>query len=134
MSIVASPRFLRNVLFADAASCALTGAMQVLGTAPMAQLLHLPAALLTGTGGFLLAYAATVAFVATRDPVPRALVWLLVAGNFAWAIACGTLLASGLVAPTDLGMAWVLAQAATVIVLAELQWLALRRAKTAGWT
>jgi hypothetical protein len=133
MSIVASPRFLRNVLFADAASCLVTGALQVLDTAPLVQLLNLPAALLTGTGWFLLAYAATVAFIATRDPIPRALVWLLVIGNLAWGFACLALLASSLVAPTGLGMAWVLAQAATVVVLAELQWFGLRRAKTVAW-
>jgi hypothetical protein len=133
MSILTSPRFLRNVLFADAASCLVTGALQVLDTGPLVQLLNLPAALLTGTGWFLLAYAATVAFIATRDPIPRTLVWLLVIGNLGWGFACLALLASSLVSPTGLGMAWVLAQAATVVVLAELQWFGLRRAKTAAW-
>ena len=133
MSIFASPRFLRNVLFADAASCAATGAIQVLFTARLAELLHLPGALLSGTGWFLLAYAATVAFIATRDPLPRPLVWLLVAGNLGWAAACGALLASNLIAPSSLGVAWILAQAATVAVLAELQWTGLRRSRVSGW-
>ena len=133
MSIFASPRFLRNVLFADAASCLATGALQVLFTAQLAQLLNVPAVLLAGTGWFLLAYAATLAFIATREPIPRPLVWLFVAGNLGWALACVVLLASGLVAPTTLGMVWILTQAATVTVLAELQWTGLRRTPVVGW-
>jgi hypothetical protein len=132
MSIFTSPRFLRQVLFADAASCVLSGGAQLLGGAALADLLHLPSALLVGTGWFLLAYGATVAFVATRDPLPRPLVWLLVAGNLAWAAACAGLLASGWIAPTRLGTWWILAQAACVLVLAELQWTALRRQRHAG--
>jgi hypothetical protein len=133
MSIFASPRFLRNVLFADAASCLATGALQLGFTSQLAQLLNLPAMLLTGTGAFLLVYAATVAFVASRDPLPRPLVWMFVIGNLGWAVACVALLASGWLQPTGLGMAWVLAQAACVAVLAELQWTGLRRAPVAGW-
>jgi len=127
MSIFASPRFLRQVLFADAASCVLCGGAQLLGGAVLADWLNLPAALLAGTGWFLLAYGATVAFVATRDPLPPRLVRLLVAGNLAWAAACAALLAGGWIAPTRLGTWWILAQAACVLVLADLQWTALRR-------
>ncbi|MEZ0306323.1 MAG: hypothetical protein ACAH21_00270 [Ramlibacter sp.] len=133
MSIFASPRFLRNVLFADAASCLATGAIQLVFGAQLAQWLNLPSVLLTGTGWFLLAYAATVAFVATRDPLPRPLVWLFVAGNAGWAVACVALLASGMLAPTALGTAWIVAQAVTVAVLAELQWTGLRHTHTVGW-
>jgi hypothetical protein len=133
MSIAASPRFLRNVLFTDAASCLATGALQLLFTAWLAERLNLPTALLVGTGWFLLAFAATVAFIATRDPIPRAMVWLLVAGNFGWAIGCAALLATGWIEPTALGKAWIVAQAATVTVLAELQWAGLRRTRVQGW-
>jgi hypothetical protein len=133
MSIVASPRFLRNVLFIDAASCLATGALQLLFTAWLAELLNLPTALLVGTGWFLMAYAATVAFIATRDPLPRTLVWLFVAGNLGWAAGCAALLASGWIEPTALGKAWIVAQAATVTVLAELQWAGLRRTRVQGW-
>jgi hypothetical protein len=127
MSIFHSPNFLRNVLIADAISCLATGAAQLAFTQQLAQLLHLPALLLTSTGAFLLAYAAIVAFVATRNPLPRPLVWLFVIGNAGWAIACVALLASGQFAPTALGMSWVLAQAACVAILAELQFTGLRR-------
>ena len=99
----------------------------------LAHLLNLPSVLPFGTGVFLVVYGVAVAFIATRDPVPRPVVWLLVFGNLGWAAACIALLASSLVTPTGLGMAWVLAQAACVAVLAELQWTGLRRAPVVGW-
>lgn len=127
VTLLSSPRFLPRVLWADAASCVATGALQVGLTGPLAQLLHLPAPLLMGTGLFLLAYAAVVAWVATRNPLPRAAVGAIVAGNLAWAVGCVALLAAGGLAPTWFGGAWVTAQALTVLVLAELQWFALRK-------
>lgn len=133
MSIFASPRFLRNVLFADAASCVASGAVQLLFTPPLVQLMNLPSGLLAETGWFLLAYAAVVGFIAMRDPLPRALIGLLVAGNLGWAAGCVLLLLSGWIAPTLWGQTWVLAQAATVAVLAELQWVGLKRSRPAAW-
>ena len=133
MPIFESPRFLRYVLFADAASCLSTGALQLAFTPQLADLLRLPAGLLQATGLFLVAYAAVVAFVGARDPIPRGPVWLFVAGNFAWAAGCVALLAATPLAPSALGQAWVIAQAVTVVVLAELQWAGLRRQAPAGW-
>ena len=127
MAFASSPRFLRNVLLADALSCLATGALQLVFTGPLASLLGLPAPLLAATGLFLLAYAAIVGWIALRDPVPRGFVWLFLAGNAGWAAGCIALLMSGAVAPTALGMAWVIAQAVTVGLLAELQWMGLRR-------
>src|SRR3569623_811398 len=115
MSMFDSPRYLRNVLVADSLSCIATGALQVMFTAPLAQLLRLPPLLLQGTGWFLLAYAAIVGVVATRDPIPRGFAWLFVAGNFAWAAACAALLAAAPLSPSLLGEAWVVAQAVTVV-------------------
>lgn len=126
MSITASPRFLRYVLLADSASCVATGAAQVLLPTTLADLFRLPSALLMGTGIFLLAYAAVVAYVGTREAIPRGPVWLFVAGNFGWAAGCVALLAATPLQPTLVGQAWIIAQAVTVVVLAELQWAALR--------
>jgi hypothetical protein len=133
MSMFASPKFLRYVLLADSASCVATGALQVLFTGALAELLHLPAPLLLATGVFLLAYAAVVALVATRDSIPLGFVWLLVGGNFAWAAGCVALLAASPLHPSIAGQAWIVAQAVTVVVLAELQWTGLRRGRPLGW-
>jgi len=126
-SFMSSPNFLRNVLRADALSCVACGLLQVVFKGQMAQLLGLPPALLAYTGEFLLVYAAVVAFISTRDPLPRPLVWLLLAGNLGWSIACALLLLSGRVAPSMLGTVYGVVQALTVAVLAELQFFGLRR-------
>jgi hypothetical protein len=127
-SILSSPNFLRNVLRVDAFSCVACGALQVVFPAAMARLLNLPEALIAYTGEFLLAYAVAVVFVSTRKPLPHTAVWMLVAGNLGWALACVLLLLGGRVAPFALGVAYVLVQAFTVAVLAELQYFGLRRA------
>lgn len=129
MSVFASPRFLPNVMWADAASCAATGLLQLAFTDALADLTGLPAPLLLGVGVFLLGYAALAAFIASRSVPPRRLIGLVVVGNIGWAVACAALLVSGVFPVTALGMAWVLAQAACVVVLAELQWTGLRHTR-----
>lgn len=131
MSILASPRFLPRVMAADAVSCAVTGAVQLGLTDTLARLTGLPAALLTGSGVFLLAYATLAAWMARRPAPPRRLIGLVVAGNLGWAAGGVALLASSLVAQTAIGAAWVLAQVVVVIVLAELQWMGLRATRAA---
>lgn len=126
MSIFASPRFLPRVLWADALVSAFTGLLQVAAAGSLSELTGLPVALLSGTGLFYLAYAATIAWMASRDASPRALVMLVAVGNVVWGVACLGLLAGGVWSTTVLGDAWVITQAAAVIVLGELQWLGLR--------
>ena len=133
MSLLSSPRFLRNLLRADAASCLASGAVQLAGGAGLATLLALPQPLLTATGVFLVAYGAFVGWLSTRDPVPGAVVGLLVAGNVGWGLGCIALVTLAGLQPSTFGVAWVLAQAATVLVLAELQWTSLRRQDVPGW-
>ncbi|MFT3721620.1 hypothetical protein [Pseudorhodoferax sp.] len=125
-SLFASPRFLSRVMGVDAASCAATGALQLGFTDALARLTGLPGGLLLATGLFLLAYAAAAAAMARRATPPRTLIGLVAIGNFGWAAACVALLASGLFAVTALGTAWVAAQAVTVVLLAEAQWMGLR--------
>lgn len=130
-SVFASPRFLSRAMWVDAASCAVTGTAQLAFTDSLVRLTGLPAALLLGTGAFLLVYAAVAAAIAARAEPPRTLIGLVVIGNLGWAAACAALLASGLFAVTALGMAWVIAQAVTVVVLAEAQWTGLRATRSA---
>ena len=131
MSVLSSPRFLPRVLLADSATGFLTGAMQLGFTDALAQWCNLPAALLQGTGWFLLAYGLAAAYVGTRKPVPRGLVWMFVAGNLAWALACVALLLGALVQPGPWGVAFVLLHVVTVSLMAELQWFGLSRAPAA---
>ena len=132
MSIFASPRFLSRVMWADAASCAATGAMQLALTQPLADLTGLPALLLTGTGVFLLAYALAAGWMARRQPQPRTLIGLVVVGNLGWALGCAALIFASGLALSAWGLAWVAAQAVVVLALADLQWAGLRATRHAA--
>ena len=128
-TLASSPRFLPRMMWADAASCAATGALQVAFTGALSRLTGSPSGLLVSTGVFLLAYAVVAALIASRQTPPRVLIGLVVIGNIGWAIGCVALIASGLLSLSAWGEAWLLAQAACVIVLAELQWTGLRRTR-----
>lgn len=133
LSLFASPRFLPRVLWVDAAGCAAAGAVQCAAAAPLGAATGLPSALLTATGWFLLAYAAVAAVIATRRTMPRALILLLAIGNLGWTVGCIALAFAG---PWDLpghGVAWLMAQGAFALVLAELQWMGLRHQGPAGF-
>lgn len=132
MSMFASPRFLPRVMWADAASCAASGALQLVAGQPLSDVTGLPLALLQWTGWFLLGYALLAAWMAARSPVPRRLIGLVVVGNLGWGVACVALLSLGGLGLSAWGVAWVLAQALVVVVFAELQWTGLRRTRGAA--
>jgi hypothetical protein len=80
----------------------------------------------------LIPYAALLGYLAVRSATPRLPAQLIVAGNMLWVVGSAALLVSGLVAPTMLGTAFVIAQALIVAILAELQLLGLRRQRPAA--
>ncbi|PAX06583.1 hypothetical protein [Sphingomonas lenta] len=123
---------LRRVLAFDAATCAAMGAGLVAGAEPVAAVTGLPAAALPGVGAALVGFAGVLGWLATRATVPEGPVRAVVAGNLAWSVASVALVASGAVALTGLGQAAVLAQAAAVVVIAELEVLGLRRERVAA--
>ena len=120
-------QFLRRALLADAIFSGVSAIGLTLGAGTFASLLDLPEALLQETGLFLIAYTIMVGWLGTRHAVPRALVMVVVAGNAAWTLASIALLFSGAVSPNLLGEIVVVAQAIATGVLAELQYVGLRR-------
>ena len=126
MSVFASSRFLPRVMWADAASCAGTGIVQLAFTQPLAGVTGLPSSLLAGTGLFLLAYALAAGWMARRQPAPRTLIGLVALGNLGWALACAVLVWGSSLVLSGWGVAWVAVQAVVVLVLADLQWMGLR--------
>jgi len=72
-------------------------------------------------------WPAFVAWLGTRERVQRPLVFAVVACNALWALDSVLLLVTGWVEPTILGEVFVLGQAAVVAVLAELEFIGLRR-------
>jgi hypothetical protein len=121
------PGFLRTVLLLDAATCVASGLVMSLGAGAIASRTGLPPALLAYAGLALLPIAAFMAWVATRTPVPAPGVWIVILGNAAWIAGCLWLMLGGLGGLTALGHAFVGAQALAVAVLAELEYLGLKR-------
>lgn len=119
---------MKTVLVLDAAA---SGAMAVLaiGAASLlAPLLGLPQPLLFWAGVAMVPWVALLVVLARRDTAPRLVLLDVVALNALWVAASLALLVSGLVAPTALGTAFVVAQALAVAAFAALQFSALRRA------
>jgi len=120
--------FLRRALIADAVASAATGLLMLLAANPLEQWLALPAGMLRAAGASLLPFAAIVAWLGLRETISRAGVWTVIALNALWVIDSVALLFTSWVQPALLGYAFVLAQAAAVAVLAELEYVGLRRA------
>lgn len=119
--------FLRRALIADAIFSGVAALGFALGAGIFAPPFNLPEVFLREVGLFLIAYAAFVGWLGTRQAMMKALVLLVIFGNAAWTIGSIALLLSGAVAPNALGIAMVLAQAAVTGVLAELQYIGLRK-------
>jgi hypothetical protein len=128
MPLKTHQNFLRYVLWADAISCLVCGILQVALAGPLSSYLGLSASLLMDTGVFLLVYAAVVAFLATRTQVPGAILGLLIVGNIVWGVLAVAILLEGDARITLLGKGYVTAQALTVLILAQLQYLLVRQA------
>jgi hypothetical protein len=126
-AMLQSSLFLRRVLLADAAVSGATGAMMALGGGLIAPLAGVPQTLLLGAGVSLIPYAVLVAVLASRATLPRPAVWAVIAYNALWAVDSLVLLRTGWIAPTLLGEAFVIFQAAVVGLFAALQYLGLRR-------
>ncbi|MGC2083459.1 MAG: hypothetical protein WA702_08880 [Bradyrhizobium sp.] len=128
---IRSSQFLRRALAADAVFSGVAAVLLTVDAGMLAPLLELPGALLRETGLFLIAYTALVGWLATRAVAPKALVMLVIAGNAAWTVGSLGLLFSGAVSPNLLGEAVVAIQAIATGVLAELQYIGLRRSGSA---
>lgn len=122
---------LRRALLADGLISGAMGLLLAVGYGALSPLLLLPESLLLQTGLFCVVYGVFVGWLGARDALPRPLVWLVIIGNALWTLGSLTLLVSGAVSPNVLGVAFVMVQAVTVGVFAELQYLGLRRSAPA---
>ncbi len=127
-----TPNLLRLGLLADAAASGAMGALLVLLPGTLSALFGLPALLLTLVGLVCLAWAGFTGWLGRQPaPAPRAVRAVIVL-NTIWIADSLLLLALGPalagLAPTALGTAFVLAQAAAVAGFTALQAVGLRRA------
>lgn len=127
MTMIQSSPLLRRALALDATACAAMGALLAVAAAPLAAWLGLPAPFLRGAGLLLLPCAAVLAWLAIRQDVPRLAAFAVIAVNLVWITDSLLLLAGGWFAPTGLGIAFVLAQAATVLALTAMEATGLTR-------
>jgi hypothetical protein len=108
------------------------GLLMVAGSPFLSPLLGLPSGLLFWAGVVLFPFVALLIAVARRGEASRMLMIDIIAINALWVAASFGLLVSGLVAPTMLGYAFVIAQALAVALLAVLQFVGLRRSMAAA--
>jgi hypothetical protein len=126
---------LRTVLLLDAGTCAVMGALLVMGAGPLAGLTGIPTRLLLYAGMALLPIAAFMV-VTARQAVPA--LWAvqsIIAGNVLWIVATLVVAFGGWVAPTLMGYAFLGVQAAGVALLTVLEqrvWRRLRRQAVEG--
>ena len=130
MNIHSSP-LLRQALVADAATSAAFGLLMLIGAGPLSGILGLPETLLRIAGLVLLPYAGFIGWLGVRETIGKPIAWAVVLGNALWVADSFLLLASGWVAPTSAGYAFVIAQALVVLMYAEFQYVGLRRSAEA---
>ncbi len=121
---------LQNVLLLDAATCVVAGALMAFGSNFVASLTSIPAPLLYWAGLILFPVAALMIYAGLQASPSRPIVWLIVLGNIGWVAA--SLGVFAFIAPNTLGTIFILAQAATVAVLALLEHNALQRSGIAA--
>ena len=126
MTVAITP-FLRNALYLGAAGLLMAG-----GAGVLSPLLGLPQPLLLCAGLVLFPFVAMLVFMARKERVPRLLMIDIVALNALWVAASFGILVAGLVEPSLLGIAFVVAQAVAVAGFAGLQAAALRAAAAQG--
>jgi hypothetical protein len=129
MTSIRASSFLRRVLVVDAVFSGVSGIGMIVFAELFANLLQLPAELISEAGIVLLPFAAFVGFVASRSEPARVAVWAIVAINVVWVVDSIVLLLTGWVAPNALGYAVVIAQAAGVLVLADLEYMGYRKSR-----
>lgn len=128
MTVRISP-YLRTLLALDAATSGVAAVAMIAGAGLIASFTNLPSGLLFWAGMVLLPWTAALAFLASREAMPRMALVDIVAVNALWVAASVGLLATGWIAPNLFGVVFVLAQAAAVAVYALLQAGVLRQAE-----
>lgn len=118
---------LRKALMLDAAASGAMGLIFVAGFSVLPAFLGLPQAFIAGIGAVCLMWSVINGFAATRQRLPSAAVWAIIALNGIWVLESAVLLLSGWLQPTGIGTAFVVLQAIVVAILAEMQFVGLKR-------
>ena len=112
---------LKAVMGVDAVVTGVNGVAYLALAGPLEDLLGLSSPLLRSAGAFLVVFAVFVALAGRRVPL------LVIGANIAWAAGSIVAALAGWGSPDTVGTVWIVLQAVTVGVFAELGLLALRR-------
>jgi hypothetical protein len=118
---------LRRVLLLDAGVTGANGVAYLAAASLLDGVLGVSAGALRPIGAFLVAFAAVVAVVATRRPIPGAAVRELALANAGWVVASLVVAATDALDANGVGTVWTVLQAVTVAGFVALQVWALRR-------
>lgn len=131
MRTIVPSSVLRGALRADSAASALFGGLQLIAAGWVSDLTKLPHGLVLASGLFLVVYTALVAVVARGGAVPWSWIAAVIVTNMAWAVAGMTVLAFEVVAPSGIGLLYVLFQIVTFFSFAGLELAGLRASRDA---
>lgn len=112
---------LRAILLVDGIVSGVMGVVLIAGAGVLDSAFDLPTVFLRSVGAILLPWLALLAFIATRRVINRSAVRFVIAVNLAWILASLLLPFTGWVEPNALGIAFILIQAAAVIVFVLVQ-------------
>jgi hypothetical protein len=132
MTLITPSPLLKFGLRLDAAGSSALGALQLLAAGWMSPTLALAPPLLVATGAFMLVYAATLVWMASRPRLPAGGVKFIALGNLGWSAACLGLPAVGVLSPNSAGWGYLVLQALAVALFAALQWAGLKRSAPAN--
>ncbi len=124
---------LRGVLKIDLVLSAATMLSMLLGAGPLSVVTGLPEGVLLAVGLVLLPWCALLLWLINRVQVPRAAVWAVIALNALWAVDCALLAVGALPGAswqlTPAGIGFALTQAVATLLMAEVEWLGLKRSR-----
>jgi hypothetical protein len=120
--------FLRKALIADAVVSGAATVAMIGGADLTHSLFGLPSGLLFWAGVAMIPFVATLGLIIRANAAPAPLIVTIIGINFAWVAASLYVAFGPTFAPSLLGQVFVCAQAATVLLFAELQVMGLRRA------
>jgi hypothetical protein len=124
-------RLLRIALRVDALGSAAFGVLGLVAGPLLEDMLGTPMALLWPVSVGLLAWGAGLWLVASRPLISASAVWTIIVLNLAWVAISVVALAAGWFALTQLGVVFVLTQAAAVALIADVEFVGLRKARFA---
>src|SRR5262245_1198210 len=129
---ITTSRFLRMVLFADAATCFASALLMIFGSTVLGKFLEIPPKLFSYAGISLLPFTAVLLYMMSRERLSPSVVWTIIVLNVLWTADSLLIVATGWVTPNEMGYVFVGAQALAVAIFAGLEYAGLKKSAVAA--